>query len=110
VSFHQETLELDESTSLYKCIYLCKVRITLKDGRMLEVTGKATGGSRDRGTVIEFAKKNAVTDARKSAFQRMAIIVLGDEKVAVHFLDASLDEWEDEQPSTNSTDEDLIPL
>ena len=76
----------------------CKIRFSLKDGRCLDVVGKATGGARDRATVIEFAKKNAVTDARKSIFQRLAIIVLAEGKVAVHFLDAPIEEWEEEKP------------
>jgi hypothetical protein len=70
----------------------------LKDSRYLEVTGKATGGARDRAIVLEFAKKNAITDARKAMFQRLALIVLGEGKVAVHFLDAPLEEWEEEKP------------
>ena len=69
----------------------------MKDGRQLEVAGKATGGARDKATVIEFAKKNAVTDARKNLFQKLAIVILDNEKVAVHFIDAPMTEWEDEE-------------
>ena len=52
---------------------------------------------RDRATVIQFAKKNSVTDARKNLFQRLAIVMLPG-KVAVHFLDALLEEWTDPDP------------
>jgi len=38
------------------------------------------------GEVIEYAKKKAVTEAYKNAFQSMAIILLRSGKVALHFL------------------------
>ncbi len=47
------------------------------------------------GTVIEFAKKKAVTEAYKNAFSSMAIILLRSGKVAIHFLDTSVEKWND---------------
>lgn len=38
------------------------------------------------GETIEYAKKKAVTEAYKNAFQSMAIILLRTGKVALHFL------------------------
>ncbi len=49
----------------------------------------------DVGTVIEFAKKKAVTEAYKNAFSSMAIILLRSGKVAIHFLDTSVEKWND---------------
>jgi hypothetical protein len=42
--------------------------------------------------VIEFAKKNALTDARKAAFQKISLVVLESGKVAVHFLEEEEEE------------------
>ena len=75
MSLFQEKMEYDKDQNHYRCTYICRVRFTFKDQRMLESTGRATGGASSQCTVIEFAKKNAVTDAIKKGFERLAIIV-----------------------------------
>jgi hypothetical protein len=37
--------------------------------------------------VIEFAKKHAVTEARKNVFQKIAIVSLSNGKIAIHLMD-----------------------
>lgn len=70
-----ENMEYEEAANHYRCTYSCRIRFDFEDGRSLEANGKATGGAKEKSTVIEFAKKNAVTDAHKNAFKRLAIIV-----------------------------------
>ena len=84
---------------------------SLYDGRSVEAEGEAKGSGNEKRFVIEYAKKNAVTDARfketvnssfddwrKNAFQMIAIIELENGKVAAHLLsDTSLDHWKEKE-------------
>jgi hypothetical protein len=95
-----EALTLDRSTGLYKCAYKCIVRFTFKrDTRTLDAIGFGTHEGDKRGTVIEFAKKKAVTEAYKNAFASLALILLKNGKVAIHLLDTSIDQWDPSAPS-----------
>eukprot|EP01114_Cavostelium_apophysatum_P022447 TRINITY_DN8126_c0_g1_i2.p1 TRINITY_DN8126_c0_g1~~TRINITY_DN8126_c0_g1_i2.p1 ORF type:complete len:140 (+),score=7.15 TRINITY_DN8126_c0_g1_i2:291-710(+) len=87
----KEELTVDQNGH-HTCTYVCDFQFMLTDGRSFVGTGRATGGGKDKANVIEFAKKNAVTDARKKTFQQIALIILEDGKVAVHFL---LEPYED---------------
>jgi len=97
----QESLVFEEASGHYRCTYVCKVRLNVADGRFVEAEGKATGGGSDKSTVIEFAKKNAVTDARKKAFEKIALVILFTGKVAVHFLNETLDSWSNSNSTAN---------
>jgi RNA recognition motif-containing protein len=97
LALNQELLEFDESTMHFRCTYACNTSISLRDGRSIEGIGQATSGGNDRSTVIEFAKKNAVTDSRKNAFSLIALVLLGEGKTAVHFLSDGLQQWETQQ-------------
>jgi len=100
---------------MYKCVFKCVVRYSFKSyDRVLEAIGFGMHEGLQRGTpllqsqrglhlwcpailasppdpaspgeTIEYAKKKAVTEAYKNAFQSMAIILLRTGKVALHFL------------------------
>jgi len=106
-----EELVFDGTTKMFKCVFKCVVRYCFKSyDRVLEAIGFGTHEGLKRGEVIEYAKKKAVTEAYKNAFQSMAIILLRSGKVALHFLDTSVDQWADPvegeatQPPLYSTD------
>ncbi len=90
VSLVAENLEYDEATNHFRCTYTCRIRFDFEDGRSIEASGKATGGAKEKSTVIEFAKKNAVTDAHKNSFKRLAMIVLF---LAANLMLTTLDTW-----------------
>jgi len=92
-SLAQDSLEINEESGNHKCTYHCTIQLSLKDGRSIECAGKATSNQKDKSVAIEFAKKNAITDARKNAFGMVALIVLDSGKVAVHFVNDSMDHW-----------------
>ena len=50
---------------------------------MLTAIGFGVEEAKQRGQVIEFAKKKAVTEAYKNAFASMALVILRNGKVAV---------------------------
>jgi len=100
MSLSQESLELNETNGSFKCTYTCKTTFRLLDSRFIEATGKASNTSNDKRFAIEYAKKNAVTDARKNAFQQIVLIELIGGKVAVHFLNDSLEFWEKKEETT----------
>jgi hypothetical protein len=54
--------------------------------------------------VIEYAKKNAVTAAKKNAFEQI-VLVLFNGKVAVHFLKEGLKQWES---NTNTISQSML--
>lgn len=91
-----EELSFDAPTKMYKCVFKCVVRYSFKSyDRVLEAIGFGMHEGLQRGETIEYAKKKAVTEAYKNAFQSMAIILLRTGKVALHFLDTSVDQWTD---------------
>jgi len=104
MSLSQESLELNETNGSFKCNYTCKTTFRLLDGRFVEATGKASNTSNEKRFAIEYAKKNAVTDARKNAFQQIVLIELIGGKVAVHFLNDSLEFWEKKEEETTKKD------
>jgi RNA recognition motif-containing protein len=85
LSLTQEEMSFDEATQLFHVRYSCKVKLVLRDGRSTEGVGAATGGSRNKDVAMEFAKKNALTDARKKVFQNLVIVKMKN-KVLIHFL------------------------
>jgi len=101
LALSQESLVYEEATGHYQCTYFCKVRFSVADGRFVEATGQAVGGGSDKSVVIEFAKKNAVTNARKKAFEQIALILLHSGKVAIHFLHESVDAWTHQAQNQN---------
>jgi len=88
-SSHLITLALAEpltttETGLLRGVYKCVVRLSFrKDDRMLTAIGFGVEEAKQRGQVIEFAKKKAVTEAYKNAFASMALVILRNGKVAV---------------------------
>jgi len=90
LGLNQEEFSYDEATQSFRCQYVCKVKLILRDGRSTEVIGRATAAGKEKHTVVEFAKKNSLTDARKKAFQNLVIIRLKS-KIAVHFLTDPID-------------------
>jgi len=71
--------------------FTCTVRNELReDGRCFEGTGEGDHEAESQGETLDFAKKKAVTDARKQAFKKMAIILLPSGKTVVHLEGAPL--------------------
>eukprot|EP01116_Phalansterium_solitarium_P020732 TRINITY_DN6203_c0_g1_i1.p1 TRINITY_DN6203_c0_g1~~TRINITY_DN6203_c0_g1_i1.p1 ORF type:complete len:229 (+),score=36.44 TRINITY_DN6203_c0_g1_i1:97-783(+) len=94
----------DGGAGAWRSTYECIVRVTLADGRWVEARGQATSGAKDRVIAIEHAKKNALTDARKRAFQRLALVILASGKVAVHVLEPQ----PEPQPAAESSTESVL--
>jgi len=114
IALQQVVLERIPS-GLYKAEYRAVVRLTFKlDGKFVDGVGSSTHEAADRGEVIWYCKKNAVTDARKAAFSLLAIVLLIHQqqdtnnadnfnqpaqpsfrfKATLHFLDRELADWE----------------
>jgi len=76
----------------FHCVFRCVVRHTLTDGRFVEAVGEGKTLGPDRGSAINNSKKIALSQARKNAFKRMVLILLGSGKVAVHMMGNPLPE------------------
>jgi len=90
ISLSQDSLEYNETAKSFKCSYSCKVMFRLVDGRTVEASGTGNTTANEKRTAIEYSKKNAVTDARKKAFEKVVLINLESGKVAVHFLNEEI--------------------
>eukprot|EP01102_Stenamoeba_stenopodia_P004615 TRINITY_DN14922_c0_g1_i1.p1 TRINITY_DN14922_c0_g1~~TRINITY_DN14922_c0_g1_i1.p1 ORF type:complete len:249 (-),score=43.08 TRINITY_DN14922_c0_g1_i1:97-843(-) len=85
---------------LYRCEYRAVVRLTFKkDGRKVDGIGSAQKDGWNKGEVLDFCKKIAVTEARKSAFSLLAIVRLPDGKTTLHFIQNGLDDWRERHVS-----------
>jgi len=77
------------------CEYQCDVFICLKDGRRAKGVGVAKYAGKDITLVLDNTQKFAVTNARKQAFQKLALVILASGKAAVHILDEYKEETEE---------------
>ena len=80
-------LSFNENARTYKCIIEASVTITFQNNRQVESTAtSATEDCSDKYLALNFARKAAVTEARKVAFEKLQIVVIGD-KVYLLFKD-----------------------
>eukprot|EP01112_Ceratiomyxa_fruticulosa_P016492 TRINITY_DN4994_c0_g1_i1.p1 TRINITY_DN4994_c0_g1~~TRINITY_DN4994_c0_g1_i1.p1 ORF type:complete len:292 (-),score=68.28 TRINITY_DN4994_c0_g1_i1:196-942(-) len=91
--------DLDDQNKVTKvaCEHLCSIKLSLKDGRY--VVGTGVGKSLHPNPMVsrELSRKLAVTSARKHCFQKVAIVVLGTGRVAIHCMaDQTMEEENDE--------------
>jgi recombination DNA repair RAD52 pathway protein len=86
VSLTQDAFEYNETTNQYRCVHTCVVRFMLKDGRSTEGKGQGTAVGKEKLNTVEFSKKNAITQARRTMFQSVIIVLLKNGKVAVHVI------------------------
>jgi recombination DNA repair RAD52 pathway protein len=91
VSLVQESFEFLEESQQFRCSYCCTVRLELRDGRNTESKGRATTAGKDKSVIIEFAKKKAVTEAKRNVFQTIFIVLLKSGKVAVELLETEME-------------------
>jgi len=83
----QVHLQKETEGDLTSCEYQCEVLLTLKDGRKVRGVGAGKYAGKEISMILENTQKFAVTNARKNAFQKLVIVVLGSGKAAVHALD-----------------------
>ena len=89
-----EEIQKVPGTTHYKGTYKCIVRFSFKkDEISLDAIGYGTQEGNDMNMVIEYGKKKAVTDAYKTAFSQMALVVLRSNKVAIHFLEMDINTY-----------------
>eukprot|EP01127_Copromyxa_protea_P001242 TRINITY_DN11283_c0_g1_i1.p1 TRINITY_DN11283_c0_g1~~TRINITY_DN11283_c0_g1_i1.p1 ORF type:complete len:302 (+),score=58.87 TRINITY_DN11283_c0_g1_i1:11-916(+) len=88
-----QSTELEETDNGFRCVFQCTIRHILKeDGRYCEGFGVGESVQDLRYEAINYARKKAVTEARKNAFSRMAIILLENNKAMVYVPDCPLPE------------------
>lgn len=86
-----EPITTNPATGLLRGVHKCVVRLSFKkDERVLTAIGFGVEEARQRGQVIEFSKKKAVTEAYKNAFASLALIHLRSGKVAMYVTCPSL--------------------
>lgn len=96
-------MQFDQSTDLFTCAYECSIRFSFRDDRIVEAKGQATRASKDKSNAVEFAKKNAVSDAKKKAFQLLALVLLPNGKVAVY-----INSPKKEEPQSNAMEQQQV--
>jgi len=70
-----------------RCYFECEVQISLKGGQTANGLGHGRFTGKNAPKVYEVARKTALTDARKKAFAKIAIMVLTTGKVDVHVME-----------------------
>jgi len=99
-----ERVELTSDNGQHRAHFKCIIRHILREkGDYVDGEGEGSELSNEMGVALDYAKKKAVTDARKTAFGKMVIILLSNSKVAIHLVGGK----SKEQEKTKSQQEDI---
>jgi len=85
-----------EENGAVQCECTCEVQISIPDGRFVRGQGRGRFTSKYPMKAFEVARKTSLTDARKKAFSKLAILVLTSGKVVVHVLEEEKREEQEE--------------